>query len=155
MDSLKKIVNEIFFVNIDNPTRKRRTVDARRAYSKILRDVGFSYEHIGDSIEKDHATIIHYVKSIENLLEYDSVFEKRFMLAKKQFLLENKELISQSNEDIYTTAIRLGERLEQVLLEKHQILFKFIDHLEDHEKSFGYTPSVEHCRKNILPLFGY
>lgn len=155
MDSLKKIVNEIFFVDIENSTRKRRTVDARRAYSKILRDVGFSYEHIADTINKDHATIIHYVKSIENLLEYDSIFEKRFMLAKKQFLLENKELISQSNEDIYTTAVRLGEKLEQVLLEKHQILFKFVDHLEDYEKSNGYPPSVEYCRKNILPLFGY
>ena len=87
MDSLKKIINEIFFVNINDKTRKRRIVDARRAYAKILRDVGFSYEHIGDSIGKDHATIIHYVKSIDDLLQYDSIFEKKFILAKKQFLL--------------------------------------------------------------------
>ena len=92
MDSLKKIVNEIFFVDIDNPTRKRATVDARRAYCKILRAVGFSYEHIGDSIGKDHATIIHYVKSIDNLLEYDSIFERKFILAKKQLVLR-KEIV--------------------------------------------------------------
>jgi hypothetical protein len=128
MDSLKKIINEIFFVDIKDNTRKRRIVDARRAYSKILRDVGFSYEYIGDSIGKDHATIIHYAKSISDLLKYDSVFEKKFILAKKQFLLENKQLIPNSNDDIYTTAIKLGEKIEEITLEKQQMLNKLVDY---------------------------
>lgn len=153
MDSLKKIINEIFFVNINDKTRKRRIVDARRAYAKILRDVGFSYEHIGDSIGKDHATIIHYVKSIDDLLQYDSIFEKKFILSKKQFLLENKQLIPKSNDDIYTTAIKLGERIEEIILEKKQMLNKFVDYLESYEKENGITPSIEYCRKSILPLF--
>jgi hypothetical protein len=153
MDSLKKIINEIFFVDINDKTRKRRIVDARRAYSKILRDVGFSYEHIGDSIDKDHATIIHYAKSINDLLQYDSIFEKKFILAKKQFLLENKQLIPKSNDDIYTTAIKLGERVEEITLEKQQMLNKFVDYLESYEKENGITPSIEYCRKSILPLF--
>jgi hypothetical protein len=155
MDSLKKIINEIFFVNIESSTRKRRTVDARRAYSRILKDVGFSYEHIADTIGKNHATIIHYVKSIDDLLQYDSVFEKRFILSKKQFLLENKQLLAQSNDDIYTTAIRLGDRLDEVILKKEQMLNTFVNYLESYEKENGTTPSVEYCRKNILPLFDY
>jgi hypothetical protein len=155
MDSLKKIINEIFFVNIESSTRKRRTVDARRAYSRILKDVGFSYEHIADTIGKNHATIIHYVKSIDDLLQYDSVFEKKFILVKKQFLLENKQLLAQSNDDIYTTAIRLGEKLDEVILKKEQMLNAFVNYLESYEKENGTTPSVEYCRKNILPLFDY
>jgi hypothetical protein len=153
MDSLKKIINEIFFVDIDKRTRKRELVDARRAYSKILRDVGFSYQHIGDSIGKDHATVIHYIKTIDPLLKYDPVFQKKFVLTKKQFKLENKELILRSNLDIYTTASNLRDKLDEVILEKKQILIKFVDYLEQFEKTTGYLPNVYDIRRNILPLF--
>jgi hypothetical protein len=155
MDSLKITIKEIFFADIEEKTRKRRVVDARRAYSKILRDVGFSYDYIGHSIGKDHASIIHYVKSISGLLKYDSTFEKKFILAKKHFLLENKHLISKSNDDIYTTAIKLGEKVEEMTLERQQMLTRFVDYLEGYEKENGIMPSVEYCRKNILPLFDY
>ncbi len=153
MDSLKKIINDIFFVDIDKRTRKRELVDARRAYSKILRDAGFSYQHIGDSIGKDHATVIHYIKTIDPLLKYDPVFQKKFVLTKKQFKLENKELILRSNLDIYTTASNLRDKLDEVILEKKQILIKFVDYLEQFEKTTGYLPNVYDIRRNILPLF--
>jgi hypothetical protein len=153
MDSLKKIINDIFFVDINKRTRKRELVDARRAYSKILRDVGFSYQHIGDSIGKDHATVIHYIKTIDPLLKYDPVFQKKFLLTKKQFKLENKELILRSNLDIYTTASNLRDKLDEVILEKKQILIKFVDYLEQFEKTTGYLPNVYDIRRNILPLF--
>ena len=155
MDSLKITIKEIFLADIEEKTRKRRVVDARRAYSKILRDVGFSYDYIGQTIGKDHASIIHYVKSISGLLQYDSTFEKKFILAKKHFLLENKHLISKSNDDIYTTAIKLGEKVEEMTLERQQMLTRFVDYLEGYEKENGTMPSVEYCRKNILPLFDY
>lgn len=153
MDSLKKIVNEIFFVDIDKNTRKREIVDARRVYSKILRDFGFSYQHIGDSINKDHATIIHYIKSIDNLLTYDPSFEKKFIIIKKQFVLENKQLILRSNVDIYTTAENLRNKLDEVILEKKQILIKFVDYLESYTNMNGEMPSIEYCKETILPLF--
>lgn len=153
MEALKQIVNDIFFVDIDNKTRKRDLVDARKAYSKILRDAGFSYQHIGDSIGKDHATIIHYIKTIDGLLKYEPVFQKKFLLTKKQFKLENKEIILKSNLDIYTTALSLGEKLEEVIKEKEQILIKFVDYLEDYNNRFGKMPSIKYCKENILPLF--
>jgi hypothetical protein len=153
MDSLKKIVNEIFIVDINDKSRKRIIVDARRAYCKILRDFGFSYEYIGDTINKDHVTVIHYIKTIKDLLKYDSSFEEKYILAKKEFSLENKQLITKSNDDIYTRAIKLGERLEELILDRQQILNKFADYLEGYEKENGAIPSAEYCRNNIIPLF--
>ena len=92
METAKKIINIIYGVDIDEETRKRPVVDARRAYSKILRDAGYSFQYIASTLNKDHTSIVHYVKSIESLLEYDSAFEKKFILAKQNFLEENKNL---------------------------------------------------------------
>lgn len=155
MDSLKTIINEIFFVNIDDSSRKRAIVDSRRAYSRILRDLGFSYEYIGDSLGRDHATIIHYVKSINDLLEYDSIFERKFILAKKQFLSENEQLEVKPKEDVYTTLVKLEQRLENALLEKREIIYKFTKYLEEHEEKIGHKSYVDYCKQNILPLFSH
>jgi hypothetical protein len=149
MDSLKNIINLIFFVNIDDPTRKRNIVDARIAYSKILKDAGFSYQHIGDSIKKDHSTIIHYVKSVDGLLRYDNVFQKKFLLAKKNFVKENKQLTLNSKEDIYAIAINLENRFNEIISKKTNVLQK----LEDYEKENGQNESINYCRSLILSLF--
>jgi hypothetical protein len=149
MDSLKNIINLVFFVNIDDPTRKRNIVDARRAYSKILKDAGFSYQHIGDSIKKDHATIIHYVKSVDGLLRYDSVFQRKFLLAKKNFIKENKQLTLNSKEDIYAIAINLENRFNEIISKKTNVLQK----LEDYEKENGQNECTDYCKNLILSLF--
>jgi hypothetical protein len=147
MDSLKNIINLVFFVDIEDRTRKRQIVDARRAYSKILRDSGFSYEFIGKSINKDHATIIHYVKSVDSLLKYDAIFEKKFILAKKNFLEENKHLMLNSKEDIYAIAISLENRLNE-LISKREKINELLDKYEKENKE-----CVDFCREVILPLF--
>ena len=144
MESLKNIINLVFFVEIDDPTRKRRIVDARRAYSKILKDAGFSYQHIGYTLNKDHATIMHYVKSVDGLLQYDSIFEKKFILAKKKFLEENKHLMLHSKEDIYSIAISLENQLEKAKKVRNEI----IDYLNNHEGE-----CVDYCRKAMMSLF--
>ena len=149
MESLKKIINLVFFVDIEDTTRKRRIVDARRAYAKILKDAGFSYHYIGDSLNKNHATIIHYVKSVDDLLKYDSPFEKKFMLAKKNFLNENEHLILKSKEDIYTVAIVLEKKINKFISAKEKIIFS----LEKYEKENGENECTNYCKELMLSLF--
>jgi hypothetical protein len=129
--------------------RKRAIVDARRAYSKILRDAGFSYQYIGDTLNKNHATIIHYVKSVDGLLKYDAVFEKKFMLAKKTFLKENQNLILDSKEDIYSVAIRLEDRLNKIISNKTNVL----NELDNYGRENGENECVAYCKELITSLF--
>ena len=75
---LKAIVKKVLGVNIDVETRKRAFVDARRVYSKILRDIGISFESIGRTINKDHATIIHYLRDIDHIFVHDKPFFDKY-----------------------------------------------------------------------------
>lgn len=153
MESLKQIVNEIFLIDIDSKRRKRTIVDGRKVYSKILRDLGYSYQHIGNTLDKDHCSIIHYVKNIDSLLEFDSVFNKRYNMCKKKFLLQNREIIMKSNDNIHLQAITLSEKLEQLIFEKQELLENFIKQLELYQKEYSSMPTIEYCREVILPLF--
>ena len=139
MDSLKIIINDVFLTDIDDISRLRQTVDARKAYSKILRDIGFSFQYIADSINKNHATIMHYCRSSDSLFAYDNIFKKKFNLAKNKFLLEiNNENTQANHENVF---------------EKNKILNHFIDHLEIHVKQKGCMPNISYCRNTLLPLF--
>lgn len=77
VEQLKYIIKSVFFVDINRETRKRDFVDARRVYSKILRERGYSFADIGRTIKKNHATIIHYLRDIDHIFVHDkSFFEK-------------------------------------------------------------------------------
>lgn len=155
IDELKKIVNDVFLVDIDIKNSKRGVVDARKVYSKILRDSGCSYELIGETISKDHATIIHYVKNIEYLLSYDKGLRDKYVACKNVFVKKKKSISDQVKKDvdIYVTVVRLANELQEAIASKDKILNDFVDYLENFEKTAGHFPNSHDLRKHILPLF--
>tara|TARA_R100001377_G_scaffold81203_1_gene60595 strand:- start:280 stop:888 length:609 start_codon:yes stop_codon:yes gene_type:complete len=76
--ALTIIVNKAFNANIHSTERLRENVDARRAFCSILRDEGNTSTSIGAFLNKDHATILHYVRTIKGLLDSDSSFRERY-----------------------------------------------------------------------------
>ena len=152
-EELKRIVNDTFLVDIEIESRKRDVVDARKVYSKILRDSGYSYESIGNTINKNHATIMHYVKTIEHLMSYDQILRNKYVACKNVFIKNKKSILDQIKKDvdIYVTVVRLTNELQEATSNK--ILYDFVDYIEEYEKQRGYLPSIYDYRHTILPLF--
>ena len=136
MKELIKIVNEVFLVDLTLNNRKRETVDARKVYSKILRDKGYGYKFIGETINKDHATIIHYIKNIEHLLSYDSILRDKYIACKNIFT--GKPVKDQIKKDVAT---------------KDKLLDEFFNYIEYYEKRTGRLPNSQECKHHILQLF--
>ena len=60
-------------------TRKMIIVDARKLVAKILRDSNYTFSAIGKLLGNiDHASIIHYCRSAENLIKTDKVFRTSY-----------------------------------------------------------------------------
>lgn len=154
---LREIINSTFNVDISSPNRKREVIDARKIYSKILRDRGYGYEVIGKSLNKDHATIIHYMSSIDFLLTYDRIMTDKYMLCKDIFLKDLEDFPIKKrrikDKDIFMTVARLNVELQEAKAESKQILTKFVDYIEEYEEEKGYFPSTRVLRNIILPLF--
>lgn len=86
VEKFKKIINEVFSIDLESESRKREVVDARKVYTKILRDNGYRYEAIANSIKKDHSTIVHYIKNINNILSYDKHLMDKYIACELAFI---------------------------------------------------------------------
>lgn len=154
-NSLRDIVNNVFSVDIYSKSRQREIVDARHVYSKILREKGYGYQSIGDSIKKNHATIVHYVKNIDSILTYDSSLRDKYMECKVLFHKDREYASKESSKDVdmYMTIVRLRGELQDSISNKKKLLDSFVDYIEQYEKQRGYLPSIYDFRNTILPLF--
>jgi DNA-binding transcriptional regulator GbsR (MarR family) len=77
-------------------------------------------------------------------------------VACKNVFIKKKESIKEQvkkDVDIYVTAIRLTNELQEAIASKNKILNDFVNYLENFEKTTGYIPNAYELRLNILPLF--
>jgi hypothetical protein len=148
-------VKEIFLIDVDENSRKRDVVDARKVYSKILRDEGYSFESIANSFNRDHATVIHYVKSIDSILNYDRNLREKYIACKEIYTEKRESIFEEMKKDVdaYVTIVRLNNELHEAISLKNKILTKFVDSIEEFKNKNGYLPSVQDCRLKLLPLF--
>jgi orotate phosphoribosyltransferase-like protein len=65
-NKLKEIILEELCLDIDSDSRIKPLIDAKVIYCKILRNCGWTLSKIGESINRDHASMIHYLKRFEN-----------------------------------------------------------------------------------------
>lgn len=100
MLQLKKIINQKFGVDINTNTRKRDFVNARLVYAKILRERGYTFESIARSINRDHATIIYYVRCAMHIFMQDKFLEKKYVECKELFFGSIDPTTIVSNEQV-------------------------------------------------------
>ena len=83
MDFVVQMVCEITHLTrteLFSRARDRHLVDARRlAYSLIRELFGTPYLKMGSYFGKNHASIIHSIKTHKNLLEYDNLYRGRYV----------------------------------------------------------------------------
>ena len=82
----------IEFNKIQSLKRQRDIIFARHLFCYFTRKrTRLSYQEIGKIINRDHATILHSVRTVENLLEYDRDFKE--LVPKIQIQIEKNERV--------------------------------------------------------------
>ena len=79
----------------ENKRKFRKIVNSKMVYSKILRSQGFTYSKISNSLKLNHASVIYYVKSANELLQVDKelkhLFDSVTLSYKSNYLKHTKE----------------------------------------------------------------
>ena len=72
--------------DVISPKRNRELVDVRKIYAMLSKKYlkRFSLVRIGKEINNTHATIIHHIRTGEELLSYDKVFRNNYELARTE-----------------------------------------------------------------------
>jgi len=82
----------IEFSKIQSHTRKRQILYARHLFCYFARKrTKLSLQEVGDIVNRKHETVIHAVKTVENLLSYDKKFIK--IVSEIEQLIEQYERV--------------------------------------------------------------
>lgn len=77
--AIRDAVNNAFNKKIEEPTRRRDVVYPRAIYYKLAQEYsGESLVSIGNTVSKNHATVIHGLKLFENVI--NPLWEERYHL---------------------------------------------------------------------------
>lgn len=120
MDHLQKIVNDMFGVNIMEKSNIRTYADARKTFSKILIDRGFSLSEVGRYLKKHHSTIIYYMNDVNAILQFSPSVMDKYIACREDFL-QGKEPIKLTLEQLEqkTYIIGLKNKIEKLILERN------------------------------------
>lgn len=96
---------------LESRTRKREVVIARQVLMKIMRDEGMSLSAVGSSFRKDHATVLHAVKTVNRDLDAKYHVTMKIYDKSRELVLKAMWVNFESAHNSYLT---LEERMERV-----------------------------------------
>jgi hypothetical protein len=139
---LKKVIQEITGVDINEVSRKREIIEARAVYYKILKQIDKkkSLKSIGASVGKDHATVLHSLNNYDMFEQFNptlKLFRKQILqrlnyASPEQILdMSKNELIDSLQLDIMKLNDEI-ENLQQTItnLQKPRNKYKIVNNIE-------------------------
>ena len=114
---LQEDIERAFNIKLNEKTRRRDVINGRIAFGYIARKhLKTTYKYAGDFINKDHATILHYVRSFEGVYRCDDNFRTLFdKLNIDDYLLRNKESIQEEIDRLKFKIYYLSNRLKDAV----------------------------------------
>ena len=137
---LKEIIKQETNTDIEIRTRKRETVEIRSLYCNVLKELkpNKTLQSIGDSIELNHATVIHALKNYKMYEEYNPELKKFKTTILSYFTMDETELkeltdIEKAKHEIHKLTLEnynlKKELKEQIETPRYE--YKIIDELNN------------------------
>ncbi len=99
---VKQLLDNTYGIDISRNVRDREYVYARRVFSKICKEFGYTYKEIGATIDSTHATIIHHIKNFDTIRDTDfTVYRKLVRILNSSKRLNPDKNLSESLDVSY------------------------------------------------------
>jgi Bacterial dnaA protein helix-turn-helix len=131
---VRKIVEMVTGTSIMAKDRKRNTVESRMIYATLLREQGYALTYIGDTLGKDHTTILHYLRSLKALTDTDVNTMRKYLRCRELYLIEKQPVNLTQNIDYKTECAKLTTQIDIAKAENY-LLTEEIAKLKKSEES--------------------
>jgi predicted transcriptional regulator len=111
MDVLKAIVSDTMKVEIIKRSNKQEAVGARKIFSKILSERGYTRTEIGHYLKKDQASICYYMNDVDHMIKAVPRMDEVYKHCKESLLNVVGETINVDNKTIVSLKVRIDELL--------------------------------------------
>jgi hypothetical protein len=97
---LKDIIKQETNTDIDIRTRKREVIELRSLYCNVLKQLkpNKTLQAIGDTLELNHATVIHALKNYKMYEEYNPELKKFRTTILSYFTIDNEQELKELSE---------------------------------------------------------
>ena len=113
---IKKRINDFFGIDIDEPTRIQKYVEARMIYYLLcFYFTNMNLSRIAKTVKKNHATVLHGIKNFPDFMETDKQFKEKFLAIYETL----KEDVQKKTEQM--SLQELTFRYNQLLLENGKL----------------------------------
>ena len=130
-EKVKKFVTFEFNLNLNSKSRKTEYIDARSIYYKILYDFyKLTYEEIGETVDKTHASILNAISNFTYYIERDNIKKEKYLkilIALELISEEEKEYMSISSKN--TELSKLYKLVRRIPEDKIDFFYKKIHSL--------------------------
>jgi hypothetical protein len=130
-EKVKKFVTFEFNLNLNSKSRKTEYIDARSIYYKILYDFyKLTYEEIGETVDKNHASILNAISNFTYYIERDNIKKEKYLkilIALELISEEEKEYMSISSKN--TELSKLYKLVRRIPEDKIDFFYKKIHSL--------------------------
>lgn len=131
---LKKIVDAEFNIDIADKCRKTNYVNARLIYSYILRGRGVGLVRIGESLNKNHATILYLVSNAPFYFKQEPELEFRYLSCKSLFENYYSPVLEYSRRELIQAYVKLDSQYEMVIKENESLIKEIVELKKIHEE---------------------
>jgi hypothetical protein len=99
-ERLKEIIRQETNTDIEVRTRKREVIELRSLYCNVLKQLkpNKTLQAIGDTLELNHATVIHALKNYKMYEEYNPELKKFRTTVLSYFTIDNEQELKELSE---------------------------------------------------------
>lgn len=128
-DTIKELVSNYFNLDITRKTRKKEYVEARAFYYRLMRQyTRLSLQEIGSSVNRDHASVLHGMKSLYNWMQTDRRLKNNYNVLNSQIKsLEKESEVIDIDQNIVLKYVQLKDQVK----EQSQIIKELTEELQD------------------------
>ena len=115
-EMIKETVDNYFEVNLKRNTRKRNYVEARAIFYKLCREfTKMSLEQIGEQVNRDHSSVLHGIRCLNNWVEQDSRIKNNLRILRNKIrnFEDEKDNIIDLDESIVLKYVQLKEQVKE------------------------------------------
>lgn len=109
IDVLKTIVSHAFGTNLVKKSNKKESVSARKIFSKILIDRGYTKSEVGKYLDMSSSVIHFYAKDVDYVLKFSPEIKLIYESCKDSFSNVVSETKNEDNKNIITLQMRIDE----------------------------------------------
>jgi hypothetical protein len=125
VEMLRQIIKAVMYADILTKKRDTRFVNARLVFAKIMRDRGYNLSEIGRFLGKHHATIIHYLNEVDNILMQENRLMEQYLMCNSLFYKQApsvNKVIEKSKIDLEMMVVNLKNEISQLMIERQKVV---------------------------------